>query len=119
MRPKLPSGPKTPYELLDAALAAAEETRGERKSIGLNLNLSLYLAAQRAARARGMSLAAYARRALAAFISFDLGEDYLELMEEERGVNIYGSLEKATATMKPRGRGFGPWKIEGLSDYGD
>lgn len=63
-----------------------------------------------AAKKRGIPVSHYYRRALLAFVAYDLGIDFLELAKFEPPI-------RESETLPPRrleGRGFGKWKIRGL-----
>lgn len=73
-----------------------------------------------AASRRGMSLAGYARRALAAMIAYDLGipidtiTKYMPRPTEYRAGGGVGRQDKT----EDDGRGFGPWRITDVEDAG-
>lgn len=64
----------------------------------------------RAAAMRGIPVGAYARRALFAFIAYDLGIDFLELAVAEPAIVESEGLPPR----KLRGKGFGSWRIRKL-----
>jgi hypothetical protein len=71
---------------------------------------------QRAAEARGLSLAAYNRRCALAIACADLGLDYREVMLDEPAVRPYGELT-ADAVSK-NGLEHGLWRVLGMGDFG-
>jgi hypothetical protein len=70
---------------------------------------------------RGISLAGYARRAIAAMVAHDLGiplAEALKHMPLPTEYRVYGGTGRNTKTIDT-GEGFGPWHIEGVSGDGD
>ncbi len=67
-----------------------------------------------AARRRGISIVAYCRRALAAFIVHDLGLDWDEFMQREPQTQPFGSIKRGQHLS---GAGYGSWKV-GCDDAG-
>jgi hypothetical protein len=71
-----------------------------------------------ACRRRGISMAGYARRAVAAFVAHDLGLPLSEVVRHMalpttyRAEGGHGRVERTNDT----GRGMGAWKIEGLRE---
>lgn len=66
-------------------------------------------------RKRGISRAAFIRRAAIAFAVADFDLDWDDVMNGEAGVVPFGSVGIGDRVIDPNGQGFGPWKIEGLS----
>jgi hypothetical protein len=93
----------------------ARHKRAPRTSIGVNFHLDGHGLVLAAARARGMSLGAYTRRAAIAFAVADLGADWDEVMENEPRV---GETARQVDPVGGRGLGYGAWKITGLEEYG-
>lgn len=87
-------------------------TTRTRRSVGINFPVGLHALLMRAARERGMSMAAYTRRAAIAFAVKDLGLDYDTVMQEEPAVREFG--EGMSLGDKLSGKGYGRWKIEAL-----
>lgn len=95
---------------------AAQGKRAGRRSIAVNYPTSLYAVVKDAAKARGMSMTAYQRRAALAFAVNDLGltDDWARLMVDEPPVASYGR------PVTTAGFGFGPfgaWRILGLGMF--
>ena len=65
---------------------------------------------KRAARQRGMPVSHYVRRAVLAFVAYDLDIDFIELAEHEPAIPQEGTLPPR----KMRGRGYGKWRIRRL-----
>lgn len=63
----------------------------------------------RAAKKRGVPLAVYYRRAVLAFVAYDLGIDFLELAQFEPAIAADGLTPR-----KFGGKGFGKWRIRRL-----
>lgn len=112
---KRPTSGKPRWE--DSVLAAldAKPPRKLSRSIGLNLPSEWMGLVLDASRRRGMSVAAYARRAVMAFVFADLGLDWeTEMAHEPRTRNEYLSGDDPQAHA---GYDFGSWKIERLGQY--
>jgi hypothetical protein len=90
-------------------------TKKERRSIAINFSDSWYVMIQRAAKARGMSMTAFMRRAVMAFVVFDLGEDWFEVMEGEPNIGPYANSYGTKVLERKAGHEHGDWQIEGLS----
>lgn len=101
-------------ELVEDELAA-KRTRGPRRSVGLNFPPTLFTIAQRAAKARGLSLAGYARRCIIAVACHDLGLDYREVMIDEPAVRPYGDL--AADLVRKNGLEHGPWNVTEMGEF--
>jgi hypothetical protein len=89
-------------------------SRNRRRTISTNFAPSLYLVVQSAARARGISMAAYIRRAAVAFAVYDGDLSWDETMADEapvKGFAVDALPDPATAG----GQGFGDWQIKDLS----
>lgn len=84
-----------------------------RRSVGLNFPVELHAVIMRAARERGLSMAAYVRRAALAFAVKDLGLDWDETMKDEPGLRKFGEITR-DAGDKLAGSGYGRWKIAAL-----
>lgn len=93
--------------VLDGAIAA-REPRATRRSIGVNYPPALYGYVMAAARQRGMSLAAYQRRAALAFACLDLGLVWSDVMADEPPFGTFAAPTKAAAHA---GGGYGHWVI--------
>jgi uncharacterized protein (DUF1778 family) len=82
----------------------------ERRSVTLQVSTDEHRALFRAAKARGLSMSAYARRAAIAFAAHDLDLNRVEVHENEPAIVARDENE-------PRmfhGEGFGSWNIEKL-----
>jgi hypothetical protein len=71
-----------------------------------------------AAERRGMSLAGYCRRAVAAMIAYDLALTSAEVMTHTSRPTEYRAEAGAGRAKRTNddGKGFGPWKIEQVTD---
>ena len=103
------------WKILDDQMAMGE-TRGPRRSIAINYPNELYVLVLEAAKARGMSMTAYQRRASLAFAEQDLGFDWLDEMRAEPPI---GSFVRPNAGVKSDGLGFGKWHIVNLRAHHD
>lgn len=117
----LPSGPQEPatispapqpawFELVDDELDR-RQTRAPRHSVGLNFTPAWHGMLADAAAGRGLSMAAYARRAIMAFVCRDLGLDYDSVMRDEPPMRGYGDIS-VRGNSRRFGQGFGLWIIE-------
>jgi hypothetical protein len=107
------AGP-TWQDVVEGRLDEAEALRPRRqvrRTTPIDLTPHMKQLATVAAARRGLSIAAYARRAVMAFVVRDLGLDWYETMEDEPKVRL--SARSVKSELGP-GVGFGPWKIEGL-----
>lgn len=89
-------------------------SRNRRRTISTNFAPSLYLVVQSAARARGISMAAYIRRAAVAFAVYDGGLSWDETMADEAPVKAF-AVDALPDPETSGGRGFGAWLIGKLS----
>lgn len=97
------------------ALTAAEPPEYRRvRTVSINWPGRFQVLALRAAKARGISLSSYARRAVMAFVVHDLGLDWDEVMRDESPLRLHGEHNTNETVKQPRGEGFGPWRIGGL-----
>lgn len=73
---------------------------------------------RRAAKKRGMSPAAYIRRAAVAFALHDLDQEHGwdTVNADEPGFTAYGR-NMGKSPYRPNGHGFGPWRILGLGKH--
>lgn len=83
----------------------------DRISLGLNYQRSAAGLVREAARRRNLSITAYARRALLAFVCHDLDLNWESVMADEPGIWSRQTLPPEAS----KGRGHGKWKIKGLS----
>jgi hypothetical protein len=67
-----------------------------------------------AAQARGVSTDTYIRRALSAFLVYDLGLDWWELLSDEPWATLSGQSLHERRPLA--GAGYGPWQIDSLSE---
>lgn len=95
---------------------AAKRTRGPRRSVGLNFPPKLFSIAVRAARARNLSFAAYARRCVMAIACYDLGLDYREVMVDEPAARPYGTRIEGDLVRK-NGVDHGRWRVVELGEF--
>lgn len=100
---------RNPWHEHIAAMAASGPR--DRISLGLNYQRSAAGFVAEAARRRNLSITAYARRALLAFVCHDLGLDWDEVMADEPGIWTRQELPPEAG----RGRGYGPWRIQKLA----
>jgi hypothetical protein len=126
--PTTPSGVYTPTapipdrkptwrDVVEGNLDEAEAARPRkqvRRTTPIDLTPHMKQIVTVAAARRGLSIAAYARRAVMAFAARDLGLDWWETMTDEPQVRT--SASSAKSELGP-GVGFGPWKIEGLGQW--
>jgi hypothetical protein len=91
-------------------LAHAASGPRDRISLGLNYQRSAAGFVAEAARRRNLSITAYARRALMAFVCHDLELDWDEVMRDEPGIWTRQTLPPDAG----RGQGHGPWRIRKL-----
>jgi hypothetical protein len=70
---------------------------------------------------RGISMAGYARRAIAAMIAHDLGLPLSEVTKHMPYPTEYRAFGGTGRNIKTEdsGKGYGPWTIEGVSDGGE
>jgi len=82
---------------------------------GIRLDQESNRVIRKAAKKRGMSPAAYQRRASVAFALHDLGADerWSEVNRDEPGFTAFGT-RMGQAPYRPAGHGFGAWIITGL-----
>lgn len=98
--------------------AAAREDREPRRSIAINMPNRLFSLVSAAAKQRGLSYTAYARRAVISFAQADLGFDWNEQMADEPGiVPIERDADVFRGGKIMAGSGYGPWKIVGLEQH--
>ena len=98
----------------ERALDMLQAPRGEAIVVsGIRLNPQQQALVNRAARARGMSPAAFMRRSSIAMACHDLGEDWERAMVGEPGFGAYGR-PPGQRPYRPEGHGFGKWIITGL-----
>lgn len=112
MRPK----PSTDWREL--VVADAQRPRPRIITTGLRLDGPSNAIIQRAAKRRGMSPAAFIRRAAVAFAVHDLHGDWDEVNADEPGFTGY-NRPMGKAPFRPAGHGFGPWRIMGLRKHHD
>ena len=92
------------HEHLLSGLAAGPR---DRISLGLNYQRSAAGLVAEAAARRNLSITAYARRALLAFVCHDLGLDWDDVMADEPG--LWHRQSEAPAARG--GKGHGAWRI--------
>ena len=75
-----------------------------------------------AAEKRGISLQGYMRRALAAFVAYDLGLDMTKVLEDGPATLAWGRTggkvldENGNVITQEDGKGYGQWVINDLRD---
>lgn len=104
------------WSVLDDQMASQEPLRTPRKSIAINYPNDLYVLVLEAAKARGVSMTAYQRRASLAFAEYDLGFDWLREMQAEPPI---GSFVRPGVGVKSDGIGFGAWQIVSLRAHAE
>lgn len=68
---------------------------------------------KRAAEQRGISIAAYARRAIGAFVAADLGIEFEEVMRHTPKATPWGEKNpQVQGKTTDDGEGFGQWKVQ-------
>lgn len=97
---------------------AASDLTPKILTTGLRLDAPSNRVIRRAAQRRGMSPAAYIRRAAVAFALHDLEQTRLwgEVNADEPGFTAFGR-NMGKAPYRPNGHGFGPWRIIGLEKH--
>lgn len=100
--------------------AIVHAPKDEKKKVVFHVYGTFYSTFARAAKRRGMSLSAYARRALAAFISKDLDIPFEDLCHEFPAVEYNQYISKYENGMvviqRDDGHGYGDWKIKSFVD---
>lgn len=97
---------------------AAQGKRAGRRSVAVNYSTTLYALVRDAARARGMSMTAYQRRAALAFALHDLGrEDQWHLvMADEPAVAAFEAHSEKPIECAGFGP-FGAWRIRAIGMF--
>lgn len=90
-------------------------TRTPRRSLAINFPPSMAGHIIAAARRRDMSITALARRALMAFVVYDLGLDWDEVMADEPRLRTFDA--QGTEPERLAGGGHGPWRITKLETH--
>jgi hypothetical protein len=81
------------------------------RSVGLNVTPEQWKTLDRAAERRGMSVAAFLRRAALAVAVHDLGLDWDEVMKDEISPRAHGNARYYNTREFDGGVGYGPWRI--------
>lgn len=116
-----PEEPGWQQRAMDAVVARRKKTKrnGERKNgLGVYYDDGFRPLLDEACRRRGISMAGYARRAVAAFVAHDLGLPLSEVaadMARPTGYRVEGGHGRGDKTHDDA-RGMGPWKIEELRE---
>lgn len=99
---------------------AASDATPKIITTGLRLDGPSNRVIRKAARRRGMSPAAYIRRAAVAFALHDLDRDegWDVVNADEPGFTGFG-VNMGKSPYRPNGHGFGPWRILGLRKHHD
>lgn len=96
-----------------AAEARKRSTRGSQTTnisrVGFSVDAQPYLV--RAARARGMSVSGYIRRATMAVVAMDLGIDPLEIFAVDTPLTPPGMNGRWQSTLDLDGELFGRWEV--------
>ncbi len=102
--------------LLDQLEANAPAPRTLPKMVSINWTVNAARLVHRAARARGISLSGFCRRAAVAMACYVLELDYYEESVGERGVRAYGQGggNPAEIAESKDGMGYGEWRIRDL-----
>lgn len=98
--------------LVDQAMAERQKSQ-DRRSLAINIPPEWQGMINRAAAGREMTLTAFLRRSMMAFVAHDLGLDYFTIMEGEPTV-VGFDRKKHKSRGSGRGRGHGLWEIEYL-----
>lgn len=104
--------PKSSTDWRSLVETAITEDAPKIITTGIRLDGPSNAVIRRAARKRGMSPAAYMRRASVAFALHDLGqsEQWARVHADEPGFTAYG-VPMGKAPYRPNGHGFGNWII--------
>lgn len=100
--------PEWGERLLDKIDTAPAQKRRERPAVGLKFPVEWVSIIQAAAKKRDLTMAAYARRALIAFVCHDLNLDWDDVMRHEPRIQRY---EQDAAPELKSGSGHGSWRI--------
>lgn len=103
--------PEWGERLIDKIDASRVTPRRDRPAVGLKFPESWVALIQAAAKKRDLTMAAYARRALIAFVCHDLELDWDTVMAAEPRIHTY---EQDAAPQAKAGAGHGKWRIGGL-----
>lgn len=85
----------------------------------LTFDIECKVLVDEAASRRGISMAGYGRRALAAFLAYDLGlplEEVLQYMSKPTPYRQYGAHGRPLVRINDDGNDYGKWVIKGLDD---
>lgn len=102
--------------LLEQLEANAPAPRTLPKMVSINWTVAAARLVHRAAKARGISLSGFCRRAAVAMACYVLELDYYEQSVGERGVRAYGEGGGSAAKVAESrdGKGYGEWRIKEL-----
>jgi len=100
---------------LEDVMVERQPRRAERKSVILNMPLTMRVALALAADRRGMSLSGYARRAIMAFVCRDLGLPWFDMMADEPRIRRADTRRYSDSI--PPGAAYGPWEIGELREH--
>lgn len=111
----------------DNRRAAHHRDATRSSSLGIHLTHHMHDLLRQAAKERGMSKASYVRRALAAFVAHDTGEDFRKILQECPPVAPWDQRNRAGLSVmrarrgqpvddwyKPHddGEGYGTWEVK-------
>lgn len=110
-----PEDPAFPENLFKHARSKRSHYRPGMTCRGVELNVRLDELLRRAARQRGITFVGYMRRALTAFIAYDLGMEFEEVVTLNK--QVVKPMSSGWKKLGPDdGHGFGQWRIESLGD---
>ena len=109
---------KTSTDWRDLILDAVTESKPKIITTGLRLDGPSNRIIRQAAKRRGMSPAAFMRRAAVAMALYDLkqNDQWDSVNSDEPGFTAFGT-HMGKAPFRPNGHGFGPWRIEKVSKH--
>jgi hypothetical protein len=106
----------SPEELLmgmvDAKLASQYQQSYPYRDFRARVPLSAARDVYKVADERDMSVAAYTRRALIAFVAYDRGLDFYELLQQEPATRMNNA--QPSTDVSEAGQGHGLWRIGSL-----
>lgn len=116
--PSTPGWQKRALERVIARQRKSQRHTERRNGMSLYFDDGFRVLLDAAAERRGMSLAGYCRRAVGAMIAHDLGLPVAEVLQHTSVPVEYRAEAGAGRMKKTRddGKGFGPWKIEKVTD---
>lgn len=110
-----PEDPAFPENFFKHARSKRSHYRPGITCRGVELNVRLDELLRQAARQRGITFVGYMRRALTAFIAYDLGMEFEDVVTLNK--EVAKPRSRAGVKLGPdTGQGFGQWRIETLGD---